>query len=161
MRIGKGKITKMISGFDGKISFRMDCPLELIPAPGEYLLADDPGDADSVLPVPLFRVGTTPQATLQSPYDLPPAWAPGVTLSLRGPMGKGFEIPPETRRLALAALGESPARLLPLARQALDHGADIALFSPAPLFSGSPYHSPSLPSAIEVHPLSALPESLA
>ena len=160
MRIGTGKITEIISGFDEKVSFRMDCPLEMMPVPGEYLLACDPGAADSVLPAPLFRVGISPQATFQSSFDRPPGWTPGTTLSLRGPLGKGFDIPSDTRHLALAAFGESIARLLPLVPQAQELGADIALFIPARHHPGSPSHLPSLPAALEINPLSALPEAL-
>jgi len=160
MRNGRGRVTEIISGFDENVSFRIDCPPEMMPAPGQYLLAYDPGEADSVLPVPLFRVGISPRATLQSVLDLPPGWGPGTTLSLRGPLGKGFDIPSDTRHLALAAFGESPARLLPLVRQSLDNSVDIALFIPAPQHPGSPSHLPPLPAALEIHPLSALPETL-
>lgn len=159
MRKGVGRITELISGHDGKISLRLDCSVELIPPPGEYLLAHDPGDADAVLPVPLFQAWDSSSAFAHSGgraaalgplHSIPPSWSPGSTLHLRGPLGKGFTIPPDMRHLALGALGDSISRLLPLIRTLPD--ADIALFTDAPV--------PSLPAVLEIHPLSALPDSL-
>jgi dihydroorotate dehydrogenase electron transfer subunit len=71
---------------------------------------------------------------------------------MRGPLGRGFELPASTHRLVLAALGDSVARLLPLAAQAAQNGCAIALFADAPL--------PSLPASYEAYPSSDLPESL-
>ena len=150
MEIGKGKISEIISEIDQCVSLSIDCSSKLIPTPGQYLLAIEKGDADAVLPVPLFRVGSVSQATFQCVSDLPSGWGPGTSLILRGPLGKGFKIPKETRHLALAACSDTIARLLPLMDLIPD--ADIALFTEAPL--------PSLPIAVEAHPLSALPEAL-
>ncbi len=160
MGTSEGRITEIVSGINKRVSFRIDSSPEVIPDPGEYLLANDPDDSDSVLPVPLFRVGTSSQATLQSTSEIPSGWGPGSTLNLRGPLGTGFQIPTDTRHLALAALGGSFARLLPLVNPALENGADIALFITAAQLSASPFKFAPLPAAIETHPLSALPESL-
>jgi hypothetical protein len=69
-------------------------------------------------------------------------------------MGHGFHIPAIPRRLALASLGGCLDLLLPLVHPALQSEADVAVFS-----SGSP-HTDTLPAAVEVHPLEALPEAL-
>ena len=153
MHVIEGRITEILSGINKKISIRIDCPIEMIPAPGEYLLAYEPGDSDAVLPVPLFQVWDSSSASiaaLQPSYTIPPSWKPGSTLNLRGPLGKGFNIPSETRHLALATLGDDISRLLPLLNQFPD--ADIAVFTQTPL--------PHLPPVIEAQPLSTLPESL-
>jgi dihydroorotate dehydrogenase electron transfer subunit len=85
--------------------------------------------------------------------SLPPLWQPGTALQLRGPLGRGFSPPGNLRRLAAAALGESAERLLALLYPALAREIAAALFSDAP--------PPGLPSALEVRPLSELPEALA
>jgi hypothetical protein len=82
---------------------------------------------------------------------LPATWQPGTRLSLRGPLGHGFNLPQNAPRVALAALGASCERLLPPANQALARGSAIALFTDALL--------PPLPAALEVNPLSSLPEA--
>jgi hypothetical protein len=71
---------------------------------------------------------------------------------MRGPLGKGFTLPANVGRLALAALGESPARLLPLAFQTREQGGEIVLFCDKKL--------PALPADIEVLPLKELPDGL-
>ena len=75
-----------------------------------------------------------------------------MTLALRGPLGQGFSLPENARRLALISLAESPARLLPLASQAVKEHLAVALFTDAPLAG--------LPAALEIQPLSALSEAL-
>ena len=73
-------------------------------------------------------------------------------LALRGPLGQGFSLPESARRVALISLAESPARLLPLASQAIKGQLAIALFTDA--------HMTGLPTALEIQPLSALSEAL-
>jgi hypothetical protein len=92
------------------------------------------------------------EAGFFAPAPVPQAWQPGTRLELRGPLGKGFGLPPTTRRLALAALDDHAARLLPLLRQGLAQGAAIALFADCPL--------PDLPPAVELSPLSDLAGAL-
>jgi hypothetical protein len=150
MQIGTGKITEIFSALDGCVSLRVDCPPNLVPGPGQYLLAFDERDADAVLAVPLFRVGPASQLVFQGNSDLPEGWGPGTTLRLRGPLGKGFNIPVDARHLALAAFGETISRLFPLIDLIPD--ADIAAFSNVPLTD--------LPLEIEAHPLSSLSETL-
>lgn len=156
MQMDTGKITVVHLAEDGTRSARIDCPSALIPNPGQYLLAYTADGLDTILGWPLFPVG------LHQPLDesvaprlgaIPTSWSPGAVLHLRGPLGCGFSIPQNTHHLALASLGKSASRLLPLVNPALESGADIAIFSEPPL--------PVLPSALEIHPLSALADNLA
>jgi hypothetical protein len=73
-------------------------------------------------------------------------------LALRGPLGQGFSLPENARRVALISLAETPARLLPLASQAVNEQLAVALFTDAPLIG--------LPAALEIQPLAALSEAL-
>ncbi|MBN2503520.1 MAG: hypothetical protein JXB38_22275, partial [Anaerolineales bacterium] len=84
---------------------------------------------------------------------IPENWSPGTTLQLSGPLGKGFQLPERLHRLALVALAESAARLLPLAQLGLARGAEVALFTDLPL--------PQLSSDVEALPLKSLTESRA
>ncbi len=136
----------------GQIQARLDYPTAALPAPGQYLLAYDPQDASAALATPLFAAELLADG-FWAAAPLPPAWQPGLVLALRGPLGKGFALPGEVRRLALAALGGSAARLLPLAQQALRQDLSVALFTAAAL--------PRLPSSIEINPLGMLPEAIA
>lgn len=136
---------------------RLVCPLPAIPAPGRYALAWDPEDAGAALAQVVFAAGLQDAFEadqLENSFLATPAaagWQPGMQLHLSGPLGRGFTPPPGIRRLALAALGGALERLLPLAGLALHNGAAVAAFSDSPL--------PPLPPAIEVQPLSALPEA--
>lgn len=118
----------------------------LIPAPGQYLLAHDPASNDP-LAVPLFPAGPAPDGFLVGP-PLPRAWAPGLTLSLRGPLGHGFHLPPSSHRIALAALDGSPASLLALIAPAFAQDASVVLVCDSP--------PDDLPDEIEIQPLESL-----
>ena len=129
---------------------RIGCDPRQIPAPGKYLLADVPSDQDALLPVPLFAREIHPDGFLAAPDErpLPPSWEIGGDLRLRGPLGRGFDLPGVTRNLALAAAGDTAARLLPLVERA----GSTALFTDLPV--------PDLPTRVEVQPLAGLPEAL-
>jgi hypothetical protein len=72
-------------------------------------------------------------------------------LKLRGPLGKGFQLPASAGRLALCAFGEFSEHLLPLARMMLDQAGEVALFTDGD-FS-------QLPARVEVNPLSDLADA--
>ncbi|MFZ5881105.1 MAG: hypothetical protein ACOY0R_17185 [Chloroflexota bacterium] len=129
---------------------RILCPPQLVPAPGQYLLAHD--GSDSPLAVSVFPAGPAVDGFLAAP-SLPRAWTPGTPLHLRGPLGRGFSLPSAARRVALLAWDDSPARLLALLPQALGQGAAVTLVSRA-----TPQE---LPAEVEVQPLRALDEALA
>ena len=127
-------------------SARIVCPPELIPSPGQYLLAHA-GGSDSPMAVPLFFSGPAPDGFRCAP--LPgPAWMPGTPLDLRGPLGHGFSIPDFARKVALVAFDGSPARLRGLIPPALKQNAEIVLLSNSGM--------QDIPEAVEIQPLQAL-----
>jgi len=90
MQQGTGELVELFLE-NGLRGGRMLCPQNLIPAPGQYLLVYDPASNDP-LPTPVFNVGSIPGGFLAAP-PIPPMWQPGTTLSLRGPLGRGFSLP--------------------------------------------------------------------
>jgi NAD(P)H-flavin reductase len=154
MHTGKGQVLELILE-DESPSVRVACPPNLIPLPGQYLLAGDGTDAP--LPVPLFYTDSATQGG--SPVQsrnfiakgiIPDSWHPGTELYLRGPLGQGFRLPLLARRVGLVAFNVSPARLRGLIQPALKQDAAIAL-----VCSSSVDH---VPDEVEVQPISALPE---
>ncbi len=145
MHTGKSQITEVY--LDG--SARMDCPSNLIPAPGQYLLAL--ADAsDSPLPDPVFFYDSAPTGFRAAP-PLPSLWTVGTRLTLRGPLGRGFTLPVSARKIALVALDDSPARLHGLIAPALKQKSEIVVVAdsvPA-----------NFPEVVEVQPLKALDEA--
>ncbi len=127
----------------------IDCPPGMRPQPGQYLLASSP-DVSEPLPHVLFPAEVM-EGRLRIAAPLPPAWTVGTKLGLRGPLGRGFTLPAATRRLAMACLDDSPARLLPLAAQALRQNAAVALYARTVVAH--------LPEEVEVLPLDLLPEA--
>jgi hypothetical protein len=120
----------------------------LAPAPGQYLLTCDD---DHMLPLSLFSAGITSRSFLIAP-PIPARWQPGTTVELRGPFGKGLQLPKKNQRLMLVILSETIQRILPVGILALKQDTSITLFTDAPL--------PSLPPSIEAYPLSLIPENL-
>jgi dihydroorotate dehydrogenase electron transfer subunit len=129
-------------------SARLTCPDSLLPKPGQYLLAHRTG-SDEPLATPLFSAGNLVDGFL-SASSLPDDWYPGTTLSLRGPFGHGFILPPGARKVALVAWDVSPAFLLGLIPLAREQGAGISLVCQNP--------PEDLPADIEIDPPSALGE---
>ena len=139
--------------FDGKPAARIQCDLPLIPAPGQYLLAYA-NASESPLAAPVFSAKSFADGFLAAPPK-PTSWNPGTRLHLRGPLGHGFILPNEARRVALVAFdaqqasaSDSPARLLALLDPALKQEASIVLVCQTP--------PDDLPLQIEVQPMSAL-----
>lgn len=154
-----GRVIGLELDAQGRQAAWVDCPASAVPAAGQVVMASAPADeaaeASNVLATPLYLGGVAEHGFLALPLEarLPLEWLPGVALQLRGPLGRGFRLPGNLRRLALAALGETAGRLLPLAQRGLALGADVALFAgqiPA-----------VLPASVEFQPLNALPEALA
>lgn len=144
MHTGTGQLTQMY--LDG--SAQLDCPSNLIPAPGQYLLAHD-GDSGSPLAVPVYFYDSAPQGFR---FALPEAcsWTVGRKLSLRGPLGRGFSLPASARKIALIALDQVPLHLYGLIPLALKQGMEVVL-----VCNGSVNH---LPEDVEVQPLQAFDE---
>lgn len=146
MQADKGQVVELILQ-DGLRSARLSCPGNLIPGPGQYLLAGDA--SNSPLPVPLFYTDFSPSGFIAAP-PWPDSWRPGQEIPLRGPLGRGFTVPISARRVALIAYDDTPARLLGLIRLALQQDAAIVLVS-----DSAPDH---LSNEVEVQPLSTLSE---
>ena len=89
MSTGIGQVMELILE-DGYRYLRVACPANLIPAPGQYLLASD--GSDSPLPVSLFYTDSAAEGFIAAAPVLE-AWTPGRTLHLRGPFGRGFTLP--------------------------------------------------------------------
>ena len=149
MKQGTGELTELYLEH-GQTGARLRCVQNLIPAPGQYLLTHDPA-SDAPLPAPIFNAGTVPGGFLAAP-PIPSAWMPGTTLNIRGPLGNGFSMPASARRVALAALGETPARLNSLLDAALTQAAVVLL---------TDSDITDLPTDVEVQPLLALTEVVA
>lgn len=134
---------------EGLAAGRLQCPPAMLPAAGRYLLAHEHG-SDAPLPVPVFNAGPAPGGFLAAP-PLPANWRPGSSLLLHGPLGRGFSLPTSARKVALAALAETVARLRILLQAALEQGASVVLVGK---------HRPDdLPPEVETQPESALGET--
>ena len=127
-------------------SARIICPSELIPAPGQYLLAHAYG-SDAPLALPVFFSDSAPNGFRSAPL-LDSSWVPGTQLNLRGPLGHGFSIPVFARKVALLAFDDSPARLRGLIPVALKQGAEIVLICDSIV--------EDVPEAVEVQPTQAM-----
>ncbi len=148
MGLHPGRVVEIRLNQQGTNAAWIAAPQQAIPAPGQYLLAEDQG---AILGVPLFCAESSPSRFLTA-SPIPLSWYPGKSLNLRGPLGHGFTLPAGIQKLALVALGESVARLLPLAAQLLARGVAITLVTDLTL--------PWLPLAIESSPTNTLNEIL-
>ena len=146
MHTGKGQVVELILR-DGLRHARLKCPDNLVPLPGQYLLAGD--QADSPLPVPIFSTDSALQGFI-AVAPIPDSWNPGLKLYLRGPLGRGFLLPLSARKVGLVAIENSPSRLHGLIQPALHQAAAVVLVGDKQV--------DSLPDEVEVQPLSALPE---
>ena len=139
-------IIKELVLLDGKPSSRIQCDPSLIPTSGQYLLAYADG-SDSPLAASVFSAKSSADGFLAAP-PIPNSWNLGTRLHLRGPLGHGFILPNNARRVALIAFNESPIRLLALLDSVLKKEASIVLVCQTP--------PDDLPLQIEVQPISAL-----
>ena len=144
-RQGTGELTELYLE-NGLTGGRLLCNRTLIPAAGQYVLAYDPA-SNAPLPVPIFSAGPVPGGFLIAP-PIPQTWQPGMMLSLRGPLGRGFSLPISARRVALISFGETAARLNPLLTVAMGQDASVVLVSNLNLSD--------LPPEVEIQPVSAL-----
>ena len=146
MHTGTGRIAELILE-DECLYARISCSDELVPSPGQYLLAGH--GSDSVVPVPIFHTDSAPQGFIGPALD---SWRPGDVLFLRGPLGRGFALPASARKIGLVAFDGPPSRLRGLIPPALKQNASIVL-----LCNSS---TDNLPDEVEVQPLVALGEIL-
>lgn len=131
------------------LSGRITCPANIQPAPGQYLAAVGL-ETSEPLPVILYPSGGN-HGEIEVAPPLPSHWTTGMELTLRGPLGKGFHLPPSARRLALASLEGAPYRLLPLAQRGLAQQAAVTIYA-----QNTPF---GLPAEVEVLPLDLLVEA--
>lgn len=150
MHTGTGQVLELILE-NGQRLARISCPADLVPAPGQYLLAGAASSSDP-LPVPLFFTESAPFGFTAS-APIPETWLPGQEIALRGPLGRGFELPATSRKVALVPFGGLADRLKGLIRPALGQGAAVVLVSDT--------DGEHLPDEVEVQPLAALEEVLA
>ncbi|MBI5943345.1 MAG: hypothetical protein HY864_03175 [Chloroflexi bacterium] len=129
-------------------SARIICPPDLIPSPGQYILAHASASY-SPLAVPVFFSDSAPNGFRSAPLN-ESTWMPGTQLNLRGPLGHGFSISTGARKVALIAFDDSPARLRGLISIALKQGAEVVLVSNSAM--------DDVPEAVEVQPLQAMME---
>lgn len=146
MHVAKGLIDEIF--IQDNRAAHITCPPILIPAPGQYLLAQAETETDSPLPLPVFSSGTSARGFYAAP-PLPPTWRPGLELNLRGPLGHGYNLPASARKLALLELDSYNSGLFSLLEPALARNMEVTLVTAA--------SHPSLPASIEILP----PESLA
>jgi len=142
MKNGQGQLSEIYLDSRAQIL----CPPDLIPAPGQYVLAHARG-SDDPLAVPVFFSDSAPDGFRAAPF-LPLAWRPGTQLNLRGPLGHGFSVPTFARKVALIAFDDSPARLRGLISIALKQDAEIVLVCNSAV--------DDIPEAVEVQPLQAM-----
>ncbi len=145
MHSGPGQIDEIF--IEAGRAARITCASNLVPAPGQYLLAHAPSEPDAPLPHPVFLAASHARG-FYAARPLPVSWTPGTQLSLRGPLGRGFRLPPSARRVALAAFGGNHSRLLALLEPALSQKAEITLLADIP--------PDGLPPAIEILSLNSL-----
>jgi hypothetical protein len=149
MHTGKGQIVELILE-NGLRQARISCSADLIPSPGQYLLAGSASPSDP-LPVSLFSTESMPQGFIAC-APLPETWTPGTDITLRGPLGHGFELPVTARKVGLIPFDDSPSRLMSLIKPALKQGAAVVLVSDS--------DGERLPDEVEVQPFSALDDIL-
>ena len=149
MHTGKGQVLELLLE-NGLRHARITCDEQLIPSPGQYLLAGTASQPDP-LPVSLFSTEST-HKSFTACAPIPEAWTPGTEIYLRGPLGHGFVLPPSARKVALVAFDDHPARLSGVIQPALKQGGAVVLVS-----DESDLH---LPDEVEVQPSSALGEIL-
>lgn len=148
MHNAKGQVVELLLQ-NGLRHARISCPANLIPSPGQYLLSSIASSSD-LLPVPLFSTESTPQGFTAS---VPADWRPGQEISLRGPLGRGFALPPSARKIALIAFDDSSSHLHGLIQPALKQGAAVVLVCDT--------NEDGLHDDVEVHPVSALDDIFA
>ena len=149
MQVGEGTIYGVELDVSGQLCALISCPANLIPAPGQYVFAHKAIDDFQMLMSPLFLLRRTANGFLSAP-PVPESWQPGTSLAMRGPLGKGFKLPGNVRKLALLGMGSTPSRLLAVLELLKVANVAKALFTDKNLTS--------LPIEIEVHPLAAFSE---
>lgn len=151
MRTTTGRVIEIHQDTAGLRSAWIECPADIVPQPGQFLLAWDIANEGAPLATSVYLREIRAPGFLTAP-PVPSSWEPGSTLRLQGPSGHGFALPGWSRRLALIALDDNGAHLLPLIAPALAQNAAVAFFSDGSI--------PTMPLEVELHPLADLKEGL-
>lgn len=149
MKQGKGELVECYLE-SGEIGGKILCARDLIPAPGQYILAHDSASHNPT-PASLFNAGQVTGGFLAAP-PIPRSWVPGKSLSLRGRLGRGFRLPNSAQRVAFVAYAKTIAGLRTLLTLALDRNASVILMTDIDV--------PDLPPEVEIQPLSDVGEVL-
>jgi NAD(P)H-flavin reductase len=121
---GEGTITELLLSH-GLPTARVACAPGLVPSAGQYTRAHEEGSPAPLADV-LFVLRPDAEGFVCAP-PIPKEWRPGSRLSMRGPLGNGFALPPAAKRVALIVAANAPARLLALISPAFRGGASITL----------------------------------
>ena len=155
MKLGTGKILEIQQFGEHRRQAVIQLEDMPMPAPGQYLQVHRSQDRDQPVGLTVFPGGLELPSQfynrIVSSPPIPNAWQPGDTIQVRGPLGKGFQIPPGAKRLALCAFAGVSDHLLPLAGLMLAEDGEVALFTDGD-FS-------RLPARIEVNPLADLADA--
>lgn len=155
MRTFPAQIREIRRSRPGSYEAMVSIPADKSFRPGQYFQAFNLRDKDAAVPTTLFPGGITGNedpGILRTAPPIPTHWQPGDELILRGPLGNGFDLPEQINRLALAALGDQAAHLLPLAGKVLASGGEVALYT------GNT--TGQLPKQLEISPLNDLESAL-
>lgn len=128
----------------------LDIPKTYLPKPGQYFQAFAP-EMNEPAAVTLFPCNMMPGEPLLH-GEFPSAWGAGMRIQLRGPLGKGFNLPLNAGRVALAAWQTPAVSLRPLIGAALVQEAAVVVYASE--------SSPDLPADVEASPLDQLNDAL-
>jgi len=136
--------------YDGPGSIAcLECPRKLHALPGQYFLANSTDDEREIIPFALYPTTCTEDWLCLAPC--PAHWQAGDRILLRGPFGKAFHLPADTRKVALFDWNGLASLLMPLIHQALYQRSEVVLYT---------HTTPSnLPPEVEVLPPGQLSES--
>lgn len=146
-----GRVTEIRFDASWQMEAFVQAPGLATPQAGQYLLAHAPDDRSEVLGTPIFATERGKGGFWVAP-PISPAWIPGTSLDLVGPIGHGFSLPGGIQRLGLAAMGNTAARLKPVIDQLAASQTSMTLFTDLPL--------PKIPASLEAYPLAYLAEAL-
>ncbi|KAF0111159.1 MAG: hypothetical protein FD147_1097 [Chloroflexi bacterium] len=148
MKTHTGRLAGLVV-MNEEVCIQIECPPLNHAFPGQYLLAFS-AESSELLPTVLFPCWKYRDGIIFT-GKIPKDWIPGILLSLRGPFGNGFHLPPLAKQTVLTTLDLSNInRLLMLAELALVKGAEVTLLTDAPTAQLAP--------EIEVLPISVLGE---
>jgi len=149
MHTGNGHVVEALL-VQGQTLLRIVCPIELIPRPGQYLQAASASLIEP-LPVSLFYTESAPGGFIAS-GDLLEKFSVGRELRFRGPLGRGFSVPPTARKIGLISFDESSAYLSGIAAVGLKQDAGVVVVSNS--------NEERFPDEVEIQPIANIADVL-